>query len=112
MLSLTSTPGSTEDGLFPVQFDREDEERLLDLCASGDFEPERWRRYGPAFFMAGLAVMLASVPEFDRRSMLDLAEALHAGSSQVEVFALWLERGPVRPSRFLPMLLAGSRYAT
>jgi hypothetical protein len=101
-----STPGSTEDGRFPAQVDREYEEQLLDLCASGDVEPDRWRHSGPAFFMAGLAVMVASVPEFDRRSLLDLAEALHAGSSQVEVFALWLERSPVRPSRFLPMLLA------
>jgi hypothetical protein len=106
-----STPASTEDGRFPAQLDREYEEQLLDLCASGDVEPEHWRRSGPAFFMAGLAVMVASVPEFDRRSLLDLAEVLHAGSSQVGVFALWLERSPVRPSRFLPMLLAGLRHA-
>jgi hypothetical protein len=104
-------PGSTEDGRFPAQLDREYEEQLLDLCASGDFDPMRWRGYGPPFFMAGLAVMVASVPEFDRRSLLDLAEALHAGSSQVGVFALWLENSPVRPSRFLPMLLAGLRHA-
>jgi len=104
-------PGSTEDGRFPARLDREYEEQLLDLCASGDLEPARWRHCGPAFFMAGLAVMVASVPEFDRRSLLDLAEALHAGSSQVGVFALWLERSPVRPSRFLPMLLAGMRHA-
>jgi hypothetical protein len=104
-------PGSTVDGRFPTQLDRDYEEQLLDLCASGSVEPERWRRLGPAFFMAGLAVMLASVPEFDRRSLLDLAEALHAGSSQVGVFALWLERSPVRPSRFLPMLSAGLRRA-
>jgi hypothetical protein len=58
--------------------------------------------------MAGLAVMVASVPEFDRRSLLDLPEALYAGSSQVEVFAQWLERSQVHPSRFLPMLLAGN----
>jgi hypothetical protein len=108
MLSLASTPGSTEDGLFPVQLDREYEERLLELCASGDLEPERWRRHGTAFFMAGLAVMVASVPEFDRRSLLDLAEELHSGSSQVETFAQWLKRSPVRPSRFLPMLLTES----
>src|SRR5216684_3003203 len=76
-----STPGLTEGGLFPVQFDREYEAQLLDLCASGDLDPQHWRRHGPAFFMAGLAVMLASVPEFDRRSLLDLAEALQAGSS-------------------------------
>jgi hypothetical protein len=106
-----NTPGSTQDGRFPAQLDREYEEQLLDLCASGDVEPQRWRRYGPAFFMAGLAVMVASVPEFDRRSLLDLAETLHAGSSQVGVFALWLERSPVRPSRFLPMLSAGLRRA-
>jgi hypothetical protein len=103
------TPGSTEDGRFPAQLDRDYEEQLLDLCASGDIDPKRWRSCGPPFFMAGLAVMLASVPEFDRRLLLDLAEALHAGSSQVEVFALWLQRSPVRPSRFLPMLLAGRR---
>ena len=106
-----STPGSTKDGLFPAQLHREYEEQLLDLCASGDVDPERWRLCGPAFFMAGLAVMVASVPEFDRRSLLDLAEVLHAGSSQVGVFALWLERSPLRPSRFLPMLLTGLRHA-
>lgn len=104
-------PQSTADGRFPAKLDRDYEEQLLDLCASGELEPARWRHYGPAFFMAGLAVMVASVPEFDRRSLLDLAEGLHAGSSQVGVFALWLERSPVRPSRFLPMLLAGLRRA-
>ena len=104
-------PGLTADGRFPAQLDRDYEEQLVDLCASGNVEPERWRRCGPPFFMAGLAVMVASVTEFDRRSLLDLAEALHAGSSQVGVFALWLARSPVRPSRFLPMLLAGSRRA-
>ena len=106
-----NAPGSTGDGLFPAKFDREYEEQLLDLCASGELDPSRWRHYGPAFFMAGLAVMLASVPEFDRRSMLDLAEALHAGSSQVGVFGRWLERSPARPSRFLPMVLAGLPHA-
>jgi hypothetical protein len=106
-----STPGSTQDGRFPALLDREYEEQLLELCASGDVEPTRWRHCGPSFFMAGLAVMIASLPEFDRRSLLELAEALHAGSSQVGVFALWLERSPVRPSRFLPMLLAGLRHA-
>jgi len=106
-----SPPGSTPDGRFPAGVDREYEEQLLDLCSSGDVEPQRWRSSGPAFFMAGLAVMVASVPEFDRRSLLELAEALHAGSSQVGVFGLWLERSPVRPSRFLPMLLAGKRHA-
>lgn len=104
-------PGSTKDGRFPAQFDRLYEEQLIDLCASGDVDPTRWRSHGPAFFMAGLAVMVASDPQFDRRSLLHLAERLHAGSSQVGVFALWLQRSPARPSRFLPMLAAGSRRA-
>ena len=102
-------PGSTQDGRFPARVDREYEEQLLDLCASSEMDPQRWRNCGPSFFMAGLAVMVASVPEFDRRSWLNLAEALHAGSSQVGVFSLWLERSPIRPSRFLPMLLRGIR---
>src|ERR1700730_18232771 len=65
------------DDRFPESLDREYEERLLELCASEDLEPERWRRLGPAFFMGGLAVMVASMGEFDRRSLLALAEGLH-----------------------------------
>jgi hypothetical protein len=102
---------TTPDGLYPAHLSRQYEEKLLDLCASGEFAPQLWRHYGPGFFMAGLAVMLASVPEFDRRSLLELAEGLHAGSSQVGVFAMWLEGSPVRPARFLPMLPAGRRRA-
>src|ERR1700685_1036585 len=66
-------PGYTADGRFPAQLDREYEEQLLELCASGNTEPERWQCCGPGFFMAGLAVMVASGPEFDRRSLLVLA---------------------------------------
>jgi hypothetical protein len=104
-------PEATSDGRFPAHLSRQYEEKLVDLCASREFAPHLWRHYGPAFFMAGIAVMIASVPEFDRRSLLDLAEGLHAGSSQVGVFEMWLEGSPVRPARFLPMLLAGLRRA-
>ncbi len=97
---VTGTP----DGLFPAAIDRDYEDKLFDLCASRDLDPERWRRVGPSFFVAGLAVMMASVDGFDRRGLLELAERLHAGSSQVGVFALWLERTPLQPSRFLPPL--------
>ena len=106
-----NAPEWTQDGQFPAQIGREYEERLLDLCASDDWDPVRWRLYGPPFFMAGLAVMVASVSGFDRRSLLDLAETLHVGSSQVGVFSLWLERSPIRPSRFLPMLTGLRRAA-
>jgi hypothetical protein len=48
--------------------------------------------------------MLASTRDFDRRSLLTLAEELHPGASEPAVFARWLKASPLRPSRFLPML--------
>ena len=89
---------------MPTTFGREAEARLLDLCAAGDPDIDRWRLAGPAFFMSGIAVMLGSVRGFSRRRYLDLAEALHPGSTTQEAFAVWLKRSPLRPSRFLPML--------
>jgi hypothetical protein len=74
-------------------------------------DPARWSSLGPKFFMAGLAVMLASAPHFDRRALLTLSESLHPGASEPEVFARWLKRSPVRPSRFLPMLDVELRHA-
>ena len=99
-----NAPGSTADGHFPTKVNRRLEEQLLDLCASRDLDRERWENLGPAFFMAGLAVMAASVKGFNRGGLCALAEQLHPGSTQPEVFSLWLDRSPVRPSRFLPQL--------
>jgi hypothetical protein len=65
---------------------------------------EDWRPLGPSFFLAGLAVALASVRGFDRRRYLDLAEALHPGATEPRVFAKWLAETPLPPARFLPML--------
>jgi hypothetical protein len=31
-------------GQFPAAIDRDYEEKLFELCASGDLNPERWRR--------------------------------------------------------------------
>jgi hypothetical protein len=101
----------TDDGHFPLGMNRDYEERLLTLCASKTLEPAQWLAEGPAFFMAGLAVMLASAPGFDRQKLLRLAERLHPGASEPAVFAQWLERSPVRPSRFLPMLAMETRHA-
>jgi hypothetical protein len=84
-------------------FGREEEERLLDLCASGNTDPAAWQAHGDAFLMGGLAMMLASARGFDRRRYLDLAERLHPGISVPEVFQLWLDRAPVSPGRFLPL---------
>jgi hypothetical protein len=111
MLTVGNQLAAPLEGLFPDSVDREFEERLLDLCDSGDVTLERWREVGSGFFMAGLAVTLASVTGTDRRAFLELAERLHAGMTQVGVYAQWLERSPVRPSRFLPMLASERRAA-
>ena len=102
---------TTPDGHFPLGVDREYEERLVAVCVSRDRNPIHWASAGPRFFMAGLAVMLATSPVMDRRALLDLAEQLHPGASEVAVFGRWLERSPVRPSRFLPLLEARLAHA-
>jgi hypothetical protein len=102
---------ASPDGHFPALMDREYEERLLNLCASRSLASAHWTGIGPRFFMAGLAVMMASVAGFDRRGLLALAEQLHPGASEPAVFAYWLERSPLRPSRFLPMLEMEVKHA-
>ena len=102
---------ASPDGHFPAQIDRGYEQQLLDLCASGSLDHMRWVATGPSFFMAGLAVMVASVAGFERRDLLALAEQLHPGASEPVVFALWLKRSPLRPSRFLPMLEMELKHA-
>jgi hypothetical protein len=95
---------TTADGHFPLNVDRDYEEALVELCASRNVAAARWADMGPRFFMAGLAVMVASVAGQDRRALLALAEELHPGATEVAVFSRWLERSPVRPTRFLPLL--------
>lgn len=101
----------TPDGHFPLSLDRDDEAQLLELAASGDLAYAAWSAAGPRFFMAGLAVMLAGEPGLDRRALLALAERLHPGASEPAVFARWLERSPLRPSRFLPLLAMERKHA-
>ena len=93
-------------GAVPAGLDRQAEERLVRLAASGDLRPTRWERAGPSYLLAGLATMLASQDEFDRVRLLALAERLHPGMSRPGTFAQWLATSPVRPSRFLPMVRA------
>jgi hypothetical protein len=104
-----STVGRSPDGHFPEAVNRALEERLAELCARGETDPDRWTELGPPFFMAGVAVMLAGAPGQDRSTLLALAERLHPGASEPPVFARWLERSPVRPSRFLPIVNAMAR---
>lgn len=102
---------TTQDGHFPDRVDRDYEMRLLELAASRDYEPESWLALGPAFFMAGLAAMLASSRGANRNALLTLADKLHPGMSQPDVFNAWLVRSPVKPSRFLPMFRTALRHA-
>ncbi len=87
----------------PEKFGRDYEDKLLDLAVSGNVDPHVWRGYGPGFFMGGLAVTLASSKGFERERYLRLAETLHPGVSTPDVFAMWLKKSKVSPSRFLPM---------
>ncbi len=105
------TPDSTPDGHFPARINRDYEDQLVALGASGDLDPGRWAGMGPRFFMAGLAVMLASMRNSDRRELLALAERLHPGASEVAVFNQWLQRSPLRPTRFLSLADARSAHA-
>jgi hypothetical protein len=110
-VTVATQPATTSDGHFPSELSRDYERRLLTLCASRQLDPAAWAAAGPAFFMAGLAVMLASNADADRRGLLALAEVLHPGATEVSVFARWLKRSPLRPSRFLPMLAMEIRHA-
>jgi hypothetical protein len=102
--TLVAVPATGQGGEhLPSAFGREYEDDLVELCASGNVDPDVWRARGPGFFMAGLAVLLASARGFERERYLRLAESLHPGISTPEVFALWLKRSPLRAARFLPM---------
>ena len=104
-VTFVAVPEGMEAGShFPARLDRPLEEALLDLAASGNVDPAAWRARGPGFFMGGLAVMLASARGFERERYLRLAEALHPGVSNPEVFGTWLTHSPLRASRFLPMV--------
>jgi hypothetical protein len=87
------------------------EERIADVLGTHSTRVGDWRPLGPPFFVAGLAVTLASIPELDRRKYLDLAEALCPGATEPRVFARWLAETPLSPARFLPILDAKLRHA-
>ncbi len=96
-------PGAREQ--WPL-VDRKLEAALVEAALAGSTRAADWRRLGPSFFVAGLAVMLASVQGFDRKQYLQLAEELHPGATVPRVFQLWLDETPLPPSRFLPMVMA------
>lgn len=102
-------PGKAGTGRSRPRWNRRVEERVIELCAHGDFRPSRWLRAGDPRMLAGVAMMLASQNGFDRTRMLALAERLHPGMSAPGEFGRWLARAPVQAARFLPMLEARVR---
>jgi hypothetical protein len=111
-LEVSARTGRTSaDGRWPAVVDRSLEAQLAGVLGARSTRISDWRPLGPPFFLAGLAVVLASLPELDRKKYLDLAEALHPGATEPRVFARWLAETPLPPSRFLPMLEAKLRRA-
>lgn len=86
---------------------------MLALCAAAP-DLKTWRRAGAPRFLAGMALMLASVRGFDRPRYLALAEKLDPSVLTVAAFEAWLKENPYKPSRFLPrlQLLRGSMERT
>ena len=103
-MTLAAVPARLEGSQMPQRFGRAEEAALLEFCASRRLGEEDWRARGPAYFMGGLATLLASARGFDRRRCLALAESLHPGITSPEAFGEWLRRSPLRPGRFLPQL--------
>jgi prevent-host-death family protein len=91
---------------MPKSLSRSEEERLLELAASGDTRPSRWRRAGDPQLLAGVAVLMGSLDLGPRERLFALAEHLWPGMSALEVANEWLRRTPVKADRFVPMLRA------
>jgi hypothetical protein len=91
---------------MPKSLSRSEEERLLELAASGDTRPSRWRRAGDPQLLAGVAVLMGSLDLGPRERLFALAEHLWPGMSTIELANEWLRRTPVKADRFVPMLRA------
>jgi hypothetical protein len=94
------------DRKMPSVWNREVERKYALLCASGSTDVARWLREGPAYFLSGVAMMVASARGFDREAYLRLAFALCPAMQDVGEFDSWLSNSPAKPSRFLPMVRA------
>jgi len=111
---LVPPPGAKARAERPSRaprWSRRAEERVVELCARGDYRPSRWLRAGNPRVLAGVAAMLASQEGFERTRMLALAERLHPGMSTPAEFGRWLARSPVQATRFLPTLRQRMREA-
>lgn len=110
--AVPADTGRSPDGHFPAPYTREYEDSLLRLALSGDLSRTTWLAHGPPFFMAGFAMILAGLREYDRPALARLADLLHPGMTEPTVLGLWLERSPLRPARFVALLEAARRHAS
>lgn len=92
-----------------AMWNRTSEQRAVDLAVSGDYRPSRWLRAGDAGHLAGVCMMLASHPRFDRARMLALAERLQPGIAKPAQFDRWLRTTPVQAERFMRLVDAALR---
>lgn len=104
--AASDAPPRRKGSRRPKGLSRGQEERILQLCASGDYRPSRWRRAGDPWMLAGIAALIASVGMLDRTRLFALAERLQPGMSSERGLQAWLRGSGVEPSRFLPMLEA------
>ncbi len=93
--------GSRFEGM-PV--DRDQEKRLVDLCAHMPPDAALWREYGDAAFLAGLAVLLAGHSGFDRHAYLALAETLYPGKSTLASHEAWRQKHRPQFARLFAMI--------
>jgi len=95
---------ASQDGLFPDGLDPDEEAKLIELVLSGNRNCADWLMHGPRFFMAGMAVLLAGLPQFEHQPLLELAEEIQPQSSDASLFRLWTQRCPLDRERFLARL--------
>lgn len=84
--------------------DRETERAFVKLCAHLPPEPELWRPFGDAGFLAGVAIALAGHSGFSRASYLSLAGSLLPGAAAVEQHRRWYRKHRPDLPRFFSLL--------
>ena len=82
---------------------REQESAMLKLCVAAP-NVKKWKRAGPPWLMAGMAMMLSSSRYFDRARYVALAERLDPSVCTKAGLERWLERTPFKPCRFMPQV--------
>lgn len=84
--------------------DRETERAFVKLCAHLPPDPDLWRPFGGAGFLAGIAIALAGHSGFSRASYLALAGSLLPGAASAEWHQRWYRKHRPDLPRFFSLL--------